>query len=65
MSDDKNFDRLTLENALAELGRRAFAAGFYPQNMLQPKTRLGLEEIFSNLEIDPDKDQTSSSSSQP
>lgn len=27
MSDDKNFDRLTLENALAELGRRAFAAG--------------------------------------
>lgn len=27
MSYDKNFDRLTLENALAELGRRAFAAG--------------------------------------
>jgi len=25
---------------------------FYPQNMLQPKTRLGLEEIFSNLGID-------------
>jgi hypothetical protein len=27
MSGDKNFDRKTLENALAELGRRAFAAG--------------------------------------
>lgn len=25
---------------------------FYPQNMLQPKTRLGLEEIFANLDID-------------
>ncbi len=25
---------------------------FYPQNMLQPKTRLGLEEIFSSLDID-------------
>jgi hypothetical protein len=25
---------------------------FYPQNMLQPKTRLGLEEIFSNLGLD-------------
>jgi len=25
---------------------------FYPQNMLQPKTRLGLEEIFSSLGID-------------
>jgi hypothetical protein len=25
---------------------------FYPQNMLQPKTRLGLEEIFSNLDAD-------------
>jgi hypothetical protein len=25
---------------------------FYPQNMLQPKTRLGLEEIFSNLDVD-------------
>jgi len=85
MSGDKNFDRETLEYALAELGRRAFAAGrtveiviyggsallltlnrqintgdvdavfegkFYPQNMLQPKTRLGLEEIFSNLDVD-------------
>lgn len=96
MSDDKNFDRLTLENALAELGSRAFAAGrtveivvyggsallltlnrqnsqdaltlvekFYPQNMLQPKTRLGLEEIFSNLEIDSGNDQMPSSSSEP
>lgn len=27
MSGDKNFDRETLERALAELGRRAFAAG--------------------------------------
>jgi hypothetical protein len=30
---------------------------FYPQNMLQPKTRLGLEEIFSNLDVD-NGDQT-------
>jgi hypothetical protein len=36
---------------------------FYPQNMLQPKTRLGLEEIFSNLGIDPDNDTPTSSSS--
>jgi hypothetical protein len=27
MSGEKNFDRLALEHALAELGRRAFAAG--------------------------------------
>ena len=27
MSGEKNFDRSTLEHALAELGRRAFAAG--------------------------------------
>jgi hypothetical protein len=27
MSGDKNFDRSTLEHALAELGQRAFAAG--------------------------------------
>jgi hypothetical protein len=27
MSGDKNFDRSTLEYALAELGQRAFAAG--------------------------------------
>jgi len=33
---------------------------FYPQNMLQPKTRLGLEEIFSNLGLD---EGTASSSS--
>jgi hypothetical protein len=30
---------------------------FYPQNQLQPKTRLGLEEIFSNLDVD-DGNQT-------
>ena len=34
---------------------------FYPQNMLQPKTRLGLEEIFSNLGLD---EGTTSSSSE-
>jgi hypothetical protein len=27
MSGDKNFDRSTLEHALAELGQRVFAAG--------------------------------------
>ena len=27
MSDEKSFDRKTLEYALAELGRRAFSAG--------------------------------------
>jgi predicted nucleotidyltransferase len=35
---------------------------FYPQNMLQPKTRLGLEEIFSNLGIDRDNETPTSSS---
>jgi hypothetical protein len=35
---------------------------FYPQNMLQPKTRLGLEEIFSSLGIDPDNETPTSSS---
>ena len=35
---------------------------FYPQNMLQPKTRLGLEEIFSNLGIDHDNGPPTSSS---
>jgi len=40
------------EEALMLVGK------FYPQNMLQPKTRLGLEEIFSNLEIDGANDQT-------
>lgn len=34
---------------------------FYPQNMLQPKTRLGLEEIFSNLDIDHDNEPPTSS----
>jgi predicted nucleotidyltransferase len=38
---------------------------FYPQNMLQPKTRLGLEEIFSNLDIDRGNDQTPTSSGPP
>lgn len=38
---------------------------FYPQNMLQPKTRLGLEEIFSSVEIDRENDRTPSSSSKP
>jgi hypothetical protein len=38
---------------------------FYPQNMLQPKTRLGLEEIFANLDIDRVGDRTTSSSSPP
>jgi hypothetical protein len=33
---------------------------FYPQNMLQPKTRLGLEEIFSNLGIDNESPPSSS-----
>ena len=66
MSGEKNFDRSTLEHALAELGRRAFAAGrTVPQNMLQPKTRLGLEEIFANLDIDRVGDQTIPSSSSP
>lgn len=38
---------------------------FYPQNMLQPKTRLGLEEIFSTIGIDDGGDQAPNSSSQP
>lgn len=33
--------------------------------MLQPKTRLGLEEIFANLDIGPVDDQTTPSSSPP
>jgi hypothetical protein len=32
---------------------------FYPQNMIQPKTRLGLEEIFSSLEPGPGNDDSS------
>ncbi|MBN8991166.1 MAG: hypothetical protein J0H42_23205 [Rhizobiales bacterium] len=47
------------EEALMLVGK------FYPQNMLQPKTRLGLEEIFSNLEIDGANDQTPPSSGPP
>jgi hypothetical protein len=35
---------------------------FYPQNILQPKTRLGLEEIFLSLGIDPDNETPTSSS---
>ena len=38
---------------------------FYPQNMPQPKTRLGLEEIFSNLDIDNGNDPTVPSASPP
>ncbi len=38
---------------------------FYPQNMLQPKTRLGLEEIFSILDTDHGNGQTVPSSSPP
>jgi hypothetical protein len=38
---------------------------FYPQNMLQPKTRLGLEEIFSNLDIDDGHDKTRTPQSSP
>ena len=38
---------------------------FYPQNMLQPKTRLGLEEIFSGLDLDRGHDQTVLPSSSP
>jgi hypothetical protein len=34
----------------------ALVEKFHPRNMLQPKTRLGLEEIFSNLDIGPDQD---------
>jgi len=38
---------------------------FYPQNMLQPKARLGLEEIFSDLGLNQDKDPTDASSNPP
>jgi hypothetical protein len=38
---------------------------FYPQNMLQPKTRLGLEEIFSNLDIDRGDDNAAAARSPP
>jgi hypothetical protein len=43
----------------------ALVEKFYPQNMLQPKTRLGLEEIFSNLDIDDGHDQTRTPQSSP
>jgi len=62
----KELDSSILEHALAGLGRRAFAAGrTVPQNMLQPKTRLGLEEIFANQEIDRAGDHSAASSSSP
>lgn len=38
---------------------------FYPQNMLKPKTRLGLEEIFSNFSLDEGNDQAATPSSPP
>ena len=38
---------------------------FYPQNMLQPKTRLGLQEIFATLDIDRAGDPATPSSSLP
>jgi hypothetical protein len=37
---------------------------FYPQNILQPKTRLGLEEIFSSLDVENRNDQNPTPSSQ-
>ena len=41
----------------------ALVEKFYPQNMLQPKTRLGLEEIFLNLDVDHRNDRSPDSSS--
>ncbi len=38
---------------------------FDPQNVLQPKTRLGLEEIFSNLDVEHSGDQDPTLSSSP
>ena len=58
MSDEKSFDRKTLEYALAELGRRAFSAGRTVEIVIYG----GSEEIFSNLGIDPDNDTPASSS---
>jgi hypothetical protein len=40
----------------------ALVQKFYPRNMLQPKTRLGLEEIFSNLDPQSPDDETTASS---
>lgn len=66
MAETQSFDLTTLESALSELGRRSYEAGitnskdaltlvekFYPHNMIEPKTRFGLEEIFSSLEVQP------------
>lgn len=54
-----------LARAIGIKNSQTLVEKFYPQNMLQPKTRLGLEEIFSNLEIDSGNDQMPSSSSEP
>jgi hypothetical protein len=70
IGDEKSFDRKTLEFALAELGQRAFSAGRTVEIvihsgsalLLQPKIRLGLEEIFLTLGIDHDNDAPNSSS---
>jgi hypothetical protein len=45
----------SVEDALALVEK------FYPQNMLEPKTRLGLEEIFSSLEVRAGGHETDSS----
>ena len=37
----------------------ALVEKFYPRNMLEPKTRLGLEEIFSILDIQADDSEVS------
>jgi hypothetical protein len=41
----------------------ALVEKLYPRNMLAPKTRLSLEEIFSTLNIQADNDEAPSSSS--
>jgi hypothetical protein len=38
----------------------ALVEKFYPHNTLEPKTRLGLEEIFSSLDLVPGDDEISS-----
>jgi predicted nucleotidyltransferase len=43
----------------------ALVEQFYPKNVLEPKTRLGLEEIFSTLNVEPDDDVPVSPSSKP
>jgi len=35
----------------------ALVEKFYPHNMLEPKTRFGLEEIFSSLDVEPRGDK--------